>query len=56
METINHMFFERKWVCMRWATIAVCLMGSHLAPSFTKNFLGEILYVGISRAKQSLVP
>lgn len=56
VETIEHMFFECRFVRRRWATIAVCLMGSRLAPPFTKGTLGEIIYARIWQAKRNPVP
>lgn len=41
-ETINHLFFECRSVCWRWATVAI-FMGTRLAPSFMKNSLGDTL-------------
>lgn len=55
-ETMEHMFFQCNSVHRRWATIAVWLMGSRLAPNFAKQSLREILYTGITRAQRNLVP
>lgn len=49
METLKHMLFECNFVWRRWAAIAVWLMCSHLAPTFMKGSLGEIMYVGITK-------
>lgn len=56
LEIVEHMFFECKMVRRRWAAITIKLMGTNLAPTFMKNLIGEILYVGINRAHRNPVP
>lgn len=55
-ESIDHLFFGCRNLRCRWATLAVILAGTSLAPVFSHNSLWEIIRSGVVRAKCSPIP